>query len=110
MSSLSNNEVVKKTYIARTPNQVAGFLVEGFGDLVSPAVISMSMALLGKVCKAVATDYGSSDPSGMKALQMAIEQKKLLSKVFLLDETTQDCAKLADFSTNNCVIVRYDPL
>jgi len=110
MSSLSNNEVVKKTYIARKPNQVAGFLVEGFGDLVSPAMISMSVALLAQVCRAIAQDYGSSDPTGMKAMQMAIEQKKILGKGFILDETTQDCAKLMDFASNDCVIVRYDPL
>ena len=103
------NETVKKVYRAHTPSQVAGYLVDGFNDLVSPALVTMSSGLLRKVCAVVAVDYGSSDPSGESLYQAAIAKKKFLGKLFVLDETLKDAAKLSDFSTNDCVVVHYDP-
>lgn len=103
------HEVVKKTYRAPTPGDVAGRLADAMNDLVSPALITMGSPLLRKVCQVVATDYGAPDPTGETLYKAAVTQKKFLGKLFVLDETLKDAAKLSDFSTNDCVIVHYDP-
>lgn len=97
-----NQEQVKKTFVARTYRQVAGYLIDATNAIDHPSFISMSEDTLKAVCKEVA--------NGDLTTQKALANKRFLGYSLLIDPTMKDMAKVSDFYLVDCAIVLYRPL
>jgi hypothetical protein len=118
-----NTEKILKTYTARHPREIAGYLSSAMAELNNPSFVTISESLLRKICVDVKRDWNKDHPGGLdaqgldpvtsgeKTFQNMVATKRFVGVTLLLDKGSAflEAAKLSDLNLENCIMVKYDP-